>query len=472
MKTCKECKKTKEVSEFGKSSRHKDGLRSKCLVCRRIAGRKHYKKTLEYQRNRKKSKPVKSPKAIKKEKSDQLAKSGKKECNSCLKVKDFFDYQKDKQKPYGVASDCRDCRNLKLRNKYKRDPNYADTMKTRHSEYYQNNKEKVHKAANIRNKRRQKTDVLYALKKKVKRRIYDIARTKGWKTNDKKDKYLGCSYVELKLHLESLFEEGMSWDNHTTDGWHIDHVIPISVADSYEEARRLNHYTNLAPMWAKSNIKKGDKYEIPNRVKYLSKHELLPNEKEKKEIIDQFNAKKRRIFARKCKIKVINNSIEKEFLNSTHLSGYSPSRIAYGLYYKDVLVMCMSFGVPRFNSAYQWEITRMSTLMGVVVVGGASKLFKHFIKDKDPKSIISYCDLRYSDGDVYSKLGMQRKNDTPSNYWYVKGDIVYPRYQCMKHKLSKKIPIFISKFTEVENMMINGFTKVYDLGNAKFTWEK
>jgi hypothetical protein len=68
---------------------------------------------------------------------------------------------------------------------------------------------------------------------------------------------LGIDYDELKIYFESLFTEGMSWDN--IGIWHIDHIIPLSTAKTEEDVIRLCHYTNLQPLWGEDNIKKGDK---------------------------------------------------------------------------------------------------------------------------------------------------------------------------------------------------------------------
>ena len=72
---------------------------------------------------------------------------------------------------------------------------------------------------------------------------------------------LGCSVEEFKAHLESQFLPGMSWNNHTIGGWHIDHIEPLSKFNlsDIEELKQACHYSNLQPLWAKDNLKKGDK---------------------------------------------------------------------------------------------------------------------------------------------------------------------------------------------------------------------
>jgi len=68
---------------------------------------------------------------------------------------------------------------------------------------------------------------------------------------------IGCTPLELKTHLERKFTEGMSWDNYGK--WHIDHIIPCAAFDLTDpvQQRQCFHYSNLQPMWATANFKKG-----------------------------------------------------------------------------------------------------------------------------------------------------------------------------------------------------------------------
>jgi hypothetical protein len=69
---------------------------------------------------------------------------------------------------------------------------------------------------------------------------------------------LCCNIDQLKRHIEKQFKDGMSWDNYTHKGWHIDHIIPCSYFDLSDptEQKLAYHYGNLQPMWSKDNLEK------------------------------------------------------------------------------------------------------------------------------------------------------------------------------------------------------------------------
>lgn len=72
-------------------------------------------------------------------------------------------------------------------------------------------------------------------------------------------RHLGCTLDELKTHLEKQFLPGMTWDNHTLDGWHVDHIKPLAKFDltDPEQFKAACHFTNLQPLWAPDNQSKG-----------------------------------------------------------------------------------------------------------------------------------------------------------------------------------------------------------------------
>lgn len=130
---------------------------------------------------------------------------------------------------------------------------------------------------------------------------------------------------------------------------------------------------------------------------------------------------KKVIQARKCIVKEITNRKEvDEFLGKYHLQGSTKSfQYACGLYYNEELVEVMTFGKPRYNKNYEYELLRLCSKPAVKVVGGASKLLKYFEENIKLTSIISYCDLSKFNGEVYEKLGFKLKEQTqPAKHWY------------------------------------------------------
>lgn len=186
-------------------------------------------------------------------------------------------------------------------------------------------------------------------------------------------------------------------------------------------------------------------------------------------------SKNRVIPANKCKIQNVSVEDSKEFVNKYHLQGYSNSSIRYGIYFNDKLLGILTFGKPRFNKEFDYELIRIAWKFDVVVIGGIERLFHKFIVDYNPESIISYCDISKFIGEVYYKLGFKTssKEKTRPNYVWVNtsSNEVLTRYQTMKQSLIDK---GLGKFgdTEDEIMLALGYFKIYDCGNLRFYWTK
>jgi hypothetical protein len=101
------------------------------------------------------------------------------------------------------------------------------------------------------------TDKIYKIKYVIRKLIAHSIWNKGYTKKSRTFEILGISYEEFSLYMERQFVKGMSWDNHGE--WHIDHIIPIATAHTEDDVIRLNHYTNLQPLWAKDNLSKGSK---------------------------------------------------------------------------------------------------------------------------------------------------------------------------------------------------------------------
>jgi len=171
------------------------------------------------------------------------------------------------------------------------------------------------------------------------------------------------------------------------------------------------------------------------------------------------------IYARKTEIKEVSSVEEREFLNNNHIQGYTPSSICLGLYYNNELVSLMSFGKSRFNKNYEWELLRFANKLNTKIIGGASKLFKNI----NLTNIISYCDIRYFTGEIYRTLGFNKIETSKPNYYYVKNEERYNRMKYQKHKLKDLLENFDGNLTEKENMINNGFNRIYDCGMKVFT---
>jgi hypothetical protein len=171
-----------------------------------------------------------------------------------------------------------------------------------------------------------------------------------------------------------------------------------------------------------------------------------------------------RKYARKCSIVTLNPTDRSAFFNTTHLQGDVSSSICYGLQLDGTTVAAMSFGRPRFNNKYEYEMLRYSSIGNVI--GGASRLFAHFVKEKNPKSVISYCDRRWGSGNVYTQMGFNHIHDSEPNYFWCKGDKRYSRYMFMKSRLIKEG--YDPTKTEDQIMAERGFIKIHDCGNSVF----
>jgi len=177
------------------------------------------------------------------------------------------------------------------------------------------------------------------------------------------------------------------------------------------------------------------------------------------------------IYARKCEIKNVSAQEANDFLLKTHIQGYVPAGVRLGLYHENDLVALMTFGKTRYNKNYQYELLRYSSELDTNVVGGASKLFTHFIKNYNPNSIISYSDMRWNTGNLYEKLGFIFEKGTGPNYWYVRNyNSMESRVRYQKHKLENIISIYDPKLSEWENMMQNSYDRYWDCGSKVFVW--
>lgn len=210
MKTCQTCKKEVSKSLFSKCLAAPDGLQSKCKPC-----------TSEYMRKR----------LI--DKGDEINKKRKEAYKS-----DLEKYRTQAKQSYS-------------RHREKRIKAVT--------EYVEKNKDKRREYMRAYKMSRLKDDKLFHLKFSVSSLIRVGLFNRGYGKRTRTATILGCTWDQLKIHIERQFLKDMSWDNRSK--WHIDHIIPLATATCEDDIIRLNHFTNLRPLWAEDNQRKSAKLE-------------------------------------------------------------------------------------------------------------------------------------------------------------------------------------------------------------------
>ena len=191
----------------------------------------------------------------------------------------------------------------------------------------------------------------------------------------------------------------------------------------------------------------------------------------KSQIKNWLNITPNKIWARKCEIKEIKEvKIAKDFLNTNHIQGFVNSSLKLGLFYNNELVSIMSFdnleGRKRMQSG-ELNLNRFCNKLNTTVVGGASKLFNHLIKNYNIKRVISYADKDWSSGNIYYKLGFKKVSESKPDYKYLVDKERKHKSNFTKAKLKLKEHI-----SEYEYMKLNNIYKIWDCGKIKFEHKK
>lgn len=181
---------------------------------------------------------------------------------------------------------------------------------------------------------------------------------------------------------------------------------------------------------------------------------------------------KETLYARDLELKEVPDKECNEFLIKYHLQDTCKGQIIkLGLYEKDILTEIMTFGKPRYNKNYEWELLRLCTKGDYKVVGGAEKLFKHFVQQYNPNSIISYCDYSKFTGEVYVRLGFKQKGKpSPSLHW--SKDVIQITDNLLRQRgFDQLFKTNYGKGTSNEKLMVqHGWLPIYDCGQSTYIW--
>lgn len=178
------------------------------------------------------------------------------------------------------------------------------------------------------------------------------------------------------------------------------------------------------------------------------------------------------VYARNCEVRLVDTLECNQYLMAYHLQGKCNNQtIRLGLYYDNQLVSLMTFGKPRYNKKYEYELLRYCASHNVV--GGANKLFKYFIDNYKPNSVVSYCDTSKFSGKVYDTLGFTLDTiNSPSCHWYsVKEDKHITDNLLRMQGYDRLFKESHGKGTSNEELILaRGYLPVYDCGQATYVW--
>ena len=210
-----------------------------------------------------------------------------KKCSKCFQEKNIIEFSKKRN---STQSWCKACESIRTKIWYQKN---KEKRNKKAREWEAANRDKINTAKRIKRQKQKELlpikpkkepfdknkwnfenkDKLAGYKRKwlqknptaliadrIRRRINMSIAKLGYKKTSKSTDIIGCDWETLKKHIELQFKNGMNWDNRNK--WHIDHIIPLSSAKTEEDVIKLNHYTNLRPLWAKDNLMKSDKLEF------------------------------------------------------------------------------------------------------------------------------------------------------------------------------------------------------------------
>lgn len=239
MKKCKKCLIEQDDSNFSKNKNNKDGLVNYCKKCEKIRTSNYRIKNREKINLKNKIYRNNNPEKYKEQQKKYLEKNphmtSKERMRKYRENQEWIEKFKESRRKYYL--------------------NNVDEEREKRKEYYYKNRQTERKKNDQWRKNKLKTDGFFRMKRRLRERIRDYM--KGNHIGKKTKEIVGLDYEEFKTYISNKFTENMAWDNY--GDWHLDHIIPLCEAKTEEELFKLNHYTNLQPLWAEDNLKKNRK---------------------------------------------------------------------------------------------------------------------------------------------------------------------------------------------------------------------
>ena len=229
---------------------------------------KNREKIVEKSRKYRRENPEKVRKSRDKSNQNRINKLSENDKNELKNKKKIYDKEYNKKNRETKKKQCQEYYN---KNKEK--------IKHNSKEYAEKNKEKISEYRRNYKQKRRESDIEFKLKANISSRL----RLELVKKNFRTFKLIGYSGLDLKLHLESKFKEGMSWDNYNFYGWHIDHIKPVASfklvkedgQPDLEQIKLCWSLDNLQPLWHIENASKGSWYEVDGKMCRFSNGEIV-----------------------------------------------------------------------------------------------------------------------------------------------------------------------------------------------------
>lgn len=195
---------------------------------------------------------------------NQLFKLNQKRCTKCKIIKDLNSFSPQKLGYKGIKSQCKKCdreydKNFQKQTNYRSKRDKTDKSKEYRKKYIIENKDWWRKYEREYRFERRQTDMFFRIKGNLSSRLSDLINERNFSKNTLE--LIGCSREKFLQHIESQFNNGMNWENYGIKGWHIDHIIPLSLYDltNENEVKKACNYLNLQPLWWYDNLEKSNK---------------------------------------------------------------------------------------------------------------------------------------------------------------------------------------------------------------------
>ena len=176
------------------------------------------------------------------------------------------------------------------------------------------------------------------------------------------------------------------------------------------------------------------------------------------------NSTENRIYARKCEVSKVTALEKKEFFNATHIQGDGNSSINIALTYQGEIVACAAF----MKYGEDLTLNRFST--SCIISGALSKILKYVSKNYRFTQIITFADLRWSDGRLYEQSGFVKDKIIRPDYYYVYNNTRYHKFNFRHSKLKRILPNYDPSLSEHKNCINHRIYRIYDCGKIRYTY--